>query len=264
MNDIINLVVGPKGSLISNSLITAFVVVGAIIWLSYLLSKHVFKNKIHGSAVAITLALILAYIGGELTGGKKGLADITLFGGFALMGGAMFRDFAIISTAYGADLRELKKAGFAGVLALFISIVLTFYIGAVVAWLFGYKDAASMATVGAGAVTFIVGPVTGAAVGASSDVIALSIAAGVIKSIIVMIATPLVAKKVGLNSPGAAIVYGGLMGTTSGVAAGLAATDVRLVPYGAMTATFYTGLGCLLCPSILYLSLVPFFTVAVQ
>jgi len=25
------------------------------------------------------------------------------------------------------------------------------------------------------------------------------------------------------------------------------------VPYGAMTATFYTGLGCLLAPSILFL-----------
>jgi hypothetical protein len=43
------------------------------------------------------------------------------------------------------------------------------------------------------------------------------------------------------------------MGTTSGVAGGLAATDARLVPYGAMTATFYTGLGCLLGPSVLYL-----------
>ena len=41
--------------------------------------------------------------------------------------------------------------------------------------------------------------------------------------------------------------------------AGLAATDPKLVPYGAMTATFYTGLGCLLTPSALYLSLTPFF-----
>lgn len=59
-----------------------------------------------------------------------------------------------------------------------------------------------------------------------------------IKSIAVMILTPLVAKAAGLNSPAAAIVYGGLMGSTSGVAAGLAATDPKLVPYGAMTATF--------------------------
>jgi malonate transporter MadM subunit len=48
------------------------------------------------------------------------------------------------------------------------------------------------------------------------------------------------------------MVFGGLIGTTSGVTAGLAATDKELVPYGAFTATFYTGLGCLLCPSIFY------------
>jgi malonate transporter MadM subunit len=51
------------------------------------------------------------------------------------------------------------------------------------------------------------------------------------------------------------MIYGGLMGTTSGVAAGLAATDPKLVPYGALTATFYTGLACLLCPSVYYLIL---------
>ena len=42
------------------------------------------------------------------------------------------------------------------------------------------------------------------------------------------------------------------MGTNSGVIAGLAATDPKLVPYGAMTATFYTGLGCLVGPSVVY------------
>ncbi|MEE7594174.1 malonate transporter subunit MadM, partial [Escherichia coli] len=89
--------------------------------------------------------------------------------------------------------------------------------------------------------------------------IALRIASGVIKSIVIMIVTPLVAKPAGLNYPAAAMVSGGLMGSTSGVAAGLAATDPKLVPYGAMTATFYTGLGCLLAPSALYLSLSPFF-----
>jgi malonate transporter MadM subunit len=50
-----------------------------------------------------------------------------------------------------------------------------------------------------------------------------------------------------------AMVYGGLLGTTSGVAAGLAAVDAKLVPYGALTATFYTGLGCLVGPSLAYL-----------
>ena len=42
-------------------------------------------------------------------------------------------------------------------------------------------------------------------------------------------------------------------------AAGLAATDPKLVPYGAMTATFYTGIGCLLGPSILFFSVAAVF-----
>ncbi|MGI9429217.1 MAG: hypothetical protein ACR2NM_11210 [Bythopirellula sp.] len=72
------------------------------------------------------------------------------------------------------------------------------------------------------------------------------------KSVLVMRLTPFCARWIGLNNPHAALIFGGLLGTTSGVAAGLAATDERLVPYGAMTATFYTGLGCLLGPSLVY------------
>ena len=83
--------------------------------------------------------------------------------------------------------------------------------------------------------------------------IALSVAAGLTKSVLVMIGTPFVAPRIGLNTPHSALIYGGLMGTTSGVAGGLAATDPKLVPYGAMTATFYTGVGVLLAPSVLYL-----------
>ena len=126
-------------------------------------------------------------------------------------------------------------------------------VGALVAVVFGFSDAVSISTIGAGAATYIVGPVTGTALGASSGVIALSVAAGLVKAILVMVATPLVAKRIGLDNPQSALIYGGLMGTTSGVAAGLAATDPKLVPYGAMTATFYTGVGCLLAPSLLYL-----------
>ena len=95
-----------------------------------------------------------------------------------------------------------------------------------------------------------------AAIGASSDLIAISIAAGVVKTIFVTIITPLVAKKIGLDNPSTAMIFGGMIGTTSGVAAGLAATDPKLVPYGALTATFYTGMGVLLCPSVFYLLMV--------
>jgi malonate transporter MadM subunit len=136
--------------------------------------------------------------------------------------------------------------------ALLAGVFVSFAVGALIAFAFGYIDAVSMTTIGAGAATYIVGPVTGTALGASSDVIALSVAAGLIKSVLVMIGTTFIAKSIGLDNSRSAMVYGGLMGTTSGVAGGLAATDPRLVPYGAMTATFYTGLGCLLGPSVIY------------
>jgi malonate transporter MadM subunit len=238
----------------SNGLVSAFAIVGATIWISYFLSARFTRGRLHGSAIAILAGLVLAYVGGVATGGTKGLADVPLFAGIGLMGGAMLRDFAIIATAFGVSFHEIKRAGLSGVIALFMGIIVSFVVGAAVAMAFGYSDAVSMTTIGAGAVTYIVGPVTGAALGASSDVMALSIAAGLIKSILVMIGTPFVAKSIGLDNPRSAMVFGGLMGTTSGVAGGLAATDPKLVPYGAMTATFYTGLGCLMGPSVLFIA----------
>lgn len=239
--------------LIKNGLVTGFAIVGATVWLSYFISGKLTKGRVHGSAIAILLGLVLAYIGGVVAGGTKGLADVPLFAGIGLMGGAMLRDFAIVSTAFGVSFSEIKKAGVSGVVSLFAGVLVSFVVGALVAAAFGYTDAVSMTTIGAGAATYIVGPVTGAAIGASSQLIALSVAAGLVKSVLVMTGTPLVAKYIGLDNPRSAMVYGGLMGTTSGVAGGLAATDPKLVPYGAMTATFYTGLGCLLGPSVIFL-----------
>lgn len=237
-----------------NALITAFALVGLLVWLSYLLSDRLTQGQVHGSAIAIAAGLLLAYLGGKATGGSNGIADVAMLSGVGVMGGAMFRDFAIVATAFGVHLDELKKAGAIGAGSIVIGVVLSFVAGAAVAVAFGYSDAVSITTIGAGAATYIVGPVTGTALGASSDVIALSVAAGLTKSVLVMIGTPLVARRIGLDNAYSAMIYGGLMGTTSGVAAGLAATDPKLVPYGAMTATFYTGLGCLLAPSVLYLA----------
>ncbi len=234
-------------------LITAFAIVGITVWVSYQLSARLTRGKLHGSAIAIMLGLLAAYVGGVVTGGSRGIADLEVLAGIGLMGGGMLRDFAIIATAFGVDTRELARAGAAGVISLFTGVFVSFAIGATVAYAFGYTDPVSMTTIGGGAATYIVGPVTGAAIGASSDVIALSIAAGLIKSMLVMAGTPFVAPFIGLNNPRSAMIYGGLMGTTSGVAGGLAATDERLVPYGAMTATFYTGLGALLGPSVIFL-----------
>jgi malonate transporter MadM subunit len=243
-----------SGVLTKNGLITAFVFVGLLVWFSYWLSAHFTRGRIHGSAIAIAIGLVLAYAGGAVTGGSQGLADFAVLAGVGVLGGAMFRDFAIVATAYGADIDELKKAGALGAASIVIGVILSFVVGAVVAVLFGYTDPVAITTIGAGAATYIVGPVTGTALGAESGVIALSVAAGLTKSVLVMVGTPLVASRIGLDNPHAAMVYGGLMGTTSGVAGGLAATDPRLVPYGAMTATFYTGVGCLLAPSLLFLA----------
>lgn len=236
----------------ANGLVVAFMVVGIAVWFSYWMSRYFTRGRIHGSAIAIILGLLAAYLAGLATDGSRGVADLSLLAGIGLMGGGMMRDFGIVSTGFGVQLSELKRAGVVGVVSIFAGVIVSFIAGAMVALAFGYTDAESITTIGAGAVTYIVGPVTGTAIGASSDVIALAVAAGVVKSIVVMIGTPLVAGYIGLNNPQSAMVFGGLMGTTSGVAGGLAATDPRLVPYGAMTATFYTGIGCLMGPSVLY------------
>ncbi|MBC6994108.1 malonate transporter subunit MadM [Neolewinella lacunae] len=231
-----------------NGLIFAFLCVGLVMVFSFWVAKHLLGNKIPGVAIAIVIGLALA-----LLGGNKGIADVPLFAGMAVLGGAMLRDFAVVSTAMSADLSQVKRAGLAGLIALFTGVSVSFFLGVLIALAMGYTDAVSLTTIGAGACTYIVGPVTGTAIGASSDVIAISVATGVVKTIFTTIVTPLIAKAIQLDNPHSAIVFGGLLGTTSGVIAGLAATDEKLVPYGALTATFYTGLGCLLCPSVFYL-----------
>jgi malonate transporter MadM subunit len=237
-----------------NGLVAAFAVVGLVMLLSGFLSRRLTSGRVQGSAIAILIGLALAYMGGKLSGGTKGLADIALFSGIGLMGGTMLRDFAIVATAFEVHPEEARRAGWIGFLALMLGTVMPFIVGVGVASLFGYTDAVSLTTIGAGAVTYIVGPVTGTALGASSDVVALSIATGVIKAIIVMVATPAAAKFLRLKTPRSAMVFGGLAGTVSGVSAGLAATDRKLVPYGALVATFHTGIGCLLVPSVFFLT----------
>ncbi|MFT6879186.1 MAG: malonate transporter MadM subunit [Algoriphagus sp.] len=231
-----------------NGLVFAFLLVGLIMIVSFWLSKKLLNKRIPGVAIAVLVGLGLATFGEE-----KGISDIPIFAGMALLGGAMLRDFSVVATAMGADVSKIKQAGLAGVLSLFVGVFFSFFLGALIAFLMGYKDAVSISTIGAGACTYIVGPITGSALGADSDVIAISIAIGVVKTIVTTILTPLLAKRIGLDNPHSAIVFGGLIGTSSGVTAGLAATDPKLVPYGALTATFYTGLGCLLCPSLFYL-----------
>ena len=236
----------------AGSIVTGFLFAGVIILVSDFISKKFTKGRLHPTAIAIFCGLILAYVGGAVTGGEKGMADVTAFGGLGILGGSALRDFTIIASSYGASVEEVKKCGWACPISLLAGVTSAFLIGAVVAIGFGYTDAVSITTIAAGAVTFVVGPITGTALGAASEVLALSVTVGLIKTVFIMILTPLVAKKIGLTSPKMAMIFGGLVGSTSGISAGLAATDSKLVPYGTMVATFYSGTGCLLCPSLLY------------
>ncbi len=238
--------------LTKNGLVAAFLFAGIVVLISNIISEKLTRGRIHSSAIAIFLGLFAAYIGGAITGGEKGLADIAVFGGLSLLGGSTLRNFTIIAASYGAKLSEIKKCGAAGFVSLFVGIASSYTMGAIVAFAFGYRDSVSIATIAAGAVTFVVGPVTGQTLGAESTVIALSVATGLIKTVFIMILTPFIAKHVGVTTPKMAMIYGGLVGSTSGVSTGLAATDPALVPYGTMVATFYSGFGCLLCPSVLY------------
>ncbi len=85
-------------------------------------------KKRMGSAIAIIFGLGLSYVGGENNWrGAKGIADIGVFAGVGTLGGGMFRDYAIISTALGVKLKDLKKTGFlGGVLSLFVGIFSSF------------------------------------------------------------------------------------------------------------------------------------------
>ena len=240
------------GVLAKNGLVAAFMFAGIVVLISNIISEKLTHGRIHSSAVAIFLGLFAAYIGGMITGGEKGLADIAVFGGLGVLGGSTLRNFTIIAASYGAKMSEIKKCGAAGFVSLFVGIATSYIMGGIVAYAFGYRDCVSIATIAAGAVTFVVGPVTGQTLGADSTVIALSVAAGLIKTVFIMIFTPFVAKRVGITNPKMAMIYGGLVGSTSGVSTGLAAYDPDLVPYGTMVATFYSGFGCLLCPSIMY------------
>lgn len=69
---------------VKNGMIFAFMLLGIIMFVAYKLGGLT-KGRVHGSAIAIFLGLVLAYIGGVTTGGNKGIADIPLFAGMGLV-----------------------------------------------------------------------------------------------------------------------------------------------------------------------------------
>lgn len=110
----------------------------------------------------------------------------------------------------------------------------TFAIGTIVAISFSYCDAVSIIFIAASSVIYVFIPMTGTALGVASEVLALSATVGLVKTVFIMIFTPLVEKKIGLTSPKMAMIFGCLVGSTSGASAGFAATEPSLVPYGTM------------------------------
>lgn len=71
----------------SNGMVFSFMLLGIIMYFAYKIGKLT-HGRIHGSAIAIFFGLVLAYIGGAMTGGHKGIADVPLFAGMGLVGGA--------------------------------------------------------------------------------------------------------------------------------------------------------------------------------
>ncbi len=127
-------------TILDNPLIVAFAFVGLVIWISNQIAHYLTRGRVAGSAFAVLGGLALAYVGGALTGKTKGLADIAQFGGLALMGGAMMRDFTIVATASEVHVDEVKKAGWLGFLALVLGTVVPFIVGVGVAYAYGHRD----------------------------------------------------------------------------------------------------------------------------
>ncbi len=63
----------------SYGLITSFAIIGITIYIAYVISDKFTMGKVNGSAIAIILGLILAYIGGVYTGGVKRISGYKYF-----------------------------------------------------------------------------------------------------------------------------------------------------------------------------------------
>ncbi len=238
--------------LTKNSLPTGILYVGAVYLLAKGAAKHLLKQPACGSAMAVLSGLLLSLFCGMATHKASGIADLAVFSGVGVLGCATLRDISVVAVSYGSDIRAIMKYKWAGLAALSGGVCLSFVSALLLALGFGIRDPRELTVIASGAVTFIVGPVTASALGVTSGAVALSIAIGVLKSIAIMLLTPWAARAIGLKTPKSAMIYGALLGSTSGVSAGLAAVDPDLVPYGAMMASFYMGLGCLLCPTLFY------------
>ena len=113
--------------LAANALLTAFAVVGVLMWISgrdleipHLRAHPRLGDRDHARPRARLCRRASS------TGGEKGVADLPALAGIGLMGGAMLRDFAIVATAFEVDVVQARKAGLIGAVALGLGTVLPF------------------------------------------------------------------------------------------------------------------------------------------
>ena len=172
MNDVLDIL---AGVLIDNGLVTAFAFVGITVWLSYLVSDRLTRGRVHGSAIAILIGLVLAGVGGRRDRAARTASPTSrCWPGWASWAAPCSGTSPSSPRPSASSFAEIRSAGIAAIVSLLrgCARLLRRRGGGGVA--FGYPDAVSMTTIGAGAATYIVGPVTGTAIGASSDVVALS------------------------------------------------------------------------------------------
>ena len=114
----------------------------------------------------------------------------------------MLRDFAIVSTAFGVDSADDRRPGWPGSSRSSSGWSSPSQSAPPSPTPLAIATPVSLTTIGAGAATYIVGPVTGTALGASSERDRpFSVAAGLVKSVLVMVGTPFVARLIGLDNP---------------------------------------------------------------
>ena len=106
-----------------NGLVAAFAVVGLVMLASGFISRKLTLGRVQGSAIAILIGLALAWVGGKVSGGTKGLADVALFSGIGLLGGPMLREFASVATAFEVHPGEARRSGWIGFFALMLGTV---------------------------------------------------------------------------------------------------------------------------------------------
>ena len=181
--------------LIKNGFVLALFITGLIMLVSFWVSERLTCWRIPGSAIAIITGLVLAYIGGRVTG-ENGIADIPVLSGFSIMGGPCSVILPLYPQPWVPVSMKSKSRNGRGSFAVpgHICFLPAWYQPGFCLWLYRIRKILPPLVPEPARLSRVWLP---AAIGAPSEVITLSIAAGVLKAILVTIATPALAKYIG-------------------------------------------------------------------